>query len=210
MKKFRSSILIEFVRFLTLGLGKIVWRVKFHNKQNIPVNNGSGLLIVSNHQSYLDPFLIGAPIKKRPLRFMAWDEAFDWIFIGSLIKKLGAFPVSLKRGGTVSALKQAVKILKNGETLVMFPEASREGSDGRLLQFKTGAVRLAIETGVPILPVTIKGANRVWSQHHKFPRLGKIEIFYHEILFLPKKEEKKIQDQVALGNIKLREIISSV
>ena len=132
----------------------------------------SGLIVVANHQTYFDPFWICFKIHRK-FRFMAWDKAFEWFLIGRFIRYLGAFPVSLERGGTVKTLKQTLAALRDGATLVIFPEGSREFSDGKMLEFKTGAARLAIEANVPILPVTVRGGNQVWAQDIKFPRLGK-------------------------------------
>lgn len=65
---------------------------------------------------------------------------------------------------------------------MVFPEAAREFADGKLLPFKTGAAKLALQSDVPILPVTIRGANRVWAREMKYPRFAKIEIVFHPIL----------------------------
>ncbi|NNF00250.1 MAG: 1-acyl-sn-glycerol-3-phosphate acyltransferase, partial [Pyrinomonadaceae bacterium] len=117
--------------------------------------------------------------------------AFSWFLVGRFIRYFGAFPVSLERVGIAKALKKAREVLRNGDTLVVFPEGSREFSDGRLLPFKTGAAKIAVDAGVPILPVTIRGANRVWSQDHRLPRPGKVEIFYHPILETTGKSRSK-------------------
>lgn len=112
---------------------------------------------------------------------MAWDQAFEWFFVGILIKNLGAFPVNTKFGSRKS-FRQAVELLKEGKTLMIFPEAVREFADGRLLPFKIGAAKLALLANVPILPVTVRGANRVWAREMKFPRPAKVEIIFHSVL----------------------------
>lgn len=183
-----SPILLFTVRFIILCVSKIFWRIKFLNKENIPQNSDGGMLVISNHQTYLDPFWISLPIK-RDLRFMAWDEAFDWFFVGFLIRQLGAFPVNTKFGSRKS-YKQAVGMLREGKTLMVFPEAAREFTDGKLLPFKSGAAKLAIQSKVPILPVTIRGANKIWGREMKFPHPGKIEIIYHPVLKIEEFEEK--------------------
>lgn len=175
-----SKILIFVVRLIFLCVSKLVWRIRFSGRENIPQNAEKGLLIVSNHQTYLDPFWISIPVKL-DLRYMAWDKAFEWFFVGWLIRNLGSFPVNTKFGSRKSYV-QAVKFLRQGKTLMVFPEAAREFADGKLLPFKTGAAKLALQAGVPILPVTIRGANRVWARGMKFPRFSKIEIFYHPVL----------------------------
>jgi 1-acyl-sn-glycerol-3-phosphate acyltransferase len=75
--------------------------------------------------------------------------------------------------------------LREGGVVVIFPEGGRGLPDGSMVRMKGGAVRMALEAGVPILPVTIRGANRVWPANKLFPRPGKVEIIYHPI-FLPK------------------------
>ena len=110
-----------------------------------PQTSPGGLLVVSNHQTYFDPFWISLPIT-RDLRYMAWDKAFDWFFVGFLIKQLGAFPVNTKFGSRRS-FRQSVKLLNEGKTLMVFPEAAREFADGEFLPFKPGAAQLALQTG---------------------------------------------------------------
>lgn len=186
--RYAPPFIIDAARFISYAFGKILWRVRYHGKQNIPQNTDGGLLIVANHQTYFDPFWICAPIKRK-YRFMAWDKAFDWFAVGWLIKYLGSFPVDTKRGTTKSVLRESLGALKDGATLVVFPEGARSFPDGKLQEFKTGAVRIALEAGVPILPVTVKGANRVWSQTMKYPKLRKVEIFYHPLFYPPKPKE---------------------
>lgn len=199
-----SPVLVFIVRFIFLCAGKIFWRIKFLNTENIPQNLNSGLLVISNHQTYLDPFWISLPIK-RDLRYMAWDKAFDWFFVGFLIRQLGAFPVNTKFGSRKS-YKQAAKLLREGKTLMVFPEAAREFANGKLLPFKPGAAKLAMEAQVPILPVTIRGANRVWAREMKFPRLAKIEIIFHPVLYLEDYVSELTPENLTE---KLREIIES-
>jgi 1-acyl-sn-glycerol-3-phosphate acyltransferase len=182
--KYAPPIVIDAARFISYAAGKILWRIRYHDKENIPKNLSSGLLIVANHQTYFDPFWICAPIRRK-YRFMAWDKAFDWFLVGWLIKYLGSFPVDTKRGTTKNVLRESLGALRDGATLLVFPEGARAFPDGKLHEFKTGAVRIALEAGVPILPVTVKGANRVWSQTMKRPKFNKVEIFYHPLFHVP-------------------------
>lgn len=186
--KYPAQFVIELIRYFLIITGKIFWRLKFEGTENIPQNLDKGLLVVPNHQSYFDPFWICVPIKRK-YRFMAWDKACEWFLVGRMIRYLGAFPVSLNRGGTRKAMVEALKSLRAGATLIMFPEGSRGFSDGNLLEFKSGAVRIAIEAGVPILPVTIRGANKVWAQDIKYPKPGKVEIYFHPIFEIPPNTE---------------------
>ncbi len=207
--KYPAPIVIEFIRYFGTFISKIFWRIKFHGTENIPSNLEGGLLVVSNHQTYFDPFWLCLKLHKK-FRFMAWDKALNWVFIGKCIHYLGAFPVSLEKGGTRKALIEAIRSLRSGAALIIFPEGSREFSDGKLLPFKTGAVRIAMQANVPILPVTIRGANNVWAQDMIFPRLGsKVEIIYHPIIEISKTED---QDEHLLAetiNDQLKKIIEN-
>jgi 1-acyl-sn-glycerol-3-phosphate acyltransferase len=174
-------IVIKLVRGLSRVLSRLIWRIEFHGTENIPPNSSDGLVIAANHQTYLDAFWVIAPVNRR-FRFMAWDKAFNVFGIGSLIRYLGAFPVNIEHGDK-EAYQKSVEVLRDGATLVIFPEGSRAFTDGELLDFKTGAVRMAIEAGVPILPVTIRGANQVWSREMKYPRpFEKVAITYHSLM----------------------------
>jgi len=167
-------------RALGRALGKTYWHLSYSGIENVPENDGRGLLIASNHQTYLDPYWICLPIY-RDFRFMAWDEALDWFLVGRLIRRMGAYPVSLD-GTAVSSMKESLRILREGWTLVVFPEGSRTFKDGKLQRFKPGAARLAIQAGVPILPVTIKGGNRVWPRGGYLPHPGKVHVTYHPVI----------------------------
>lgn len=207
--KYPSPLVIDAVRHFVFATSKILWRIEYHDKQNVPENLETGLLIVANHQTYFDPFWICAPLRRK-YRFMAWDKAFDWFFVGWLIKYLGSFPVDTSRGTTKNVLRESYKALKEGATLVVFPEGARSFPDGKMLEFKTGAVRIALEAGVPILPVTVKGANRVWSQTMTRPHFSKVEIFYHPIFHVPPPADKAdLREHLEQTTARLAEIIGS-
>ncbi len=186
-----------------------MWRIKFQGLENIPKNLSSGMIIAANHQTYADPVWLCIKVNRR-FRFMAWDEIFNWFFIGRVIKYLGAFPVGFNRKGFVKASRKALQVLREGATLIIFPEGERAFSDGKLFPFKPGAVRLAMEAEVPILPVTIRGANNVWAQDMKYPRFGKVEIIYHPLMEVPKPlDNQDLRNHIEDLNNKLFDIISS-
>jgi 1-acyl-sn-glycerol-3-phosphate acyltransferase len=160
-------------------VSRLLWGIEFYGAENVP--QSGGVIIAANHQTYLDPFWIALKVP-RPQRYLAWNEAFSWPIVGPLIGALGAWPLSLETVDP-APLRRAFKWLRKDGALVIFPEGGRCLSDGELMRFKSGAVRLALEARVPILPVTIRGANRVWPRDYGFPRLGKIEIAYHPLMF---------------------------
>lgn len=164
-------------------IGHTFWDLKLKGVENIPPNGG--LIIASNHQSYLDPFAISVPIK-RAIRFLAWNEALSWPVAGRVIRVLGAWPLQLE-GSDPAAIRRSHQWLRDGGAIMIFPEGGRGQPDGSMIRFKAGAVRIALEAKVPILPVTIRGANRVWPRRRLIPGLGKIEITYHP-LFRPQQQ----------------------
>jgi 1-acyl-sn-glycerol-3-phosphate acyltransferase len=191
--EYPSPFVFESLRYLALFISKILWRIEFHGTENIPQNLKGGLLIAPNHQTYIDPVWVTLPVKRK-FRYLAWDELFKRFLIGKLIRYLGAFPVKTVRystSGRFDAMRKALRYLREGATLVVFPEGEREFADGKLLPFRTGAVRIAMEAGVPILPVTVRGGNKVWSQGMKYPGFGKVEIIYHPLIQIPKPAKKK-------------------
>lgn len=207
--KYPSAIVVDFVRLTVFVMSKILWRLEYIGKENIPQNSKRGLLIVANHQTYFDPFWIAVPVKRK-LRFMAWDAAFQWFLIGRLIRYLGAFPVNLERG-SLQSYRQAVKFLRAGANLFIFPEGAREFSDGKLLAFKSGAVKIALQADVPILPVTVSGANKIWAQDMKFPRPGKVKIIFHPLIKVTKTAAQDEEKYIAyLNNLLIKTVESGL
>lgn len=156
---------------------RLLWRLELKGVENIP--QSGGLIIAANHQTYVDPFWLTSPLN-RPVRFLAWSEAFSWPVIGKVITLLGAWPLQVE-GSDPSAIRRSLTWLRNSGIIVIFPEGGRGLPDGSMIRMKAGAVRMAMEAEVPILPVTIRGGNRVWSSDKLVPRLRKVEIIYHPL-----------------------------
>jgi 1-acyl-sn-glycerol-3-phosphate acyltransferase len=186
-------------------IGRAFWRVKHSGIENIPQEGG--LVIAANHQTYLDPFLISIPIK-RPLRFLAWNEVFGWPLIGKLLGLLGAWPLQLE-GSDPAAIRRSLQWLREGGAVMIFPEGGRGKPDGSMARFKGGAVRIALEAGVPLLPVTIRGANHIWPVGRRFPGLGKIEIIYHPIYRVAQDPDEETRDCARRESEQLAEIIGA-
>lgn len=206
--EYAPKFAIEGFRLVGRALSRLLWRIEFKNIENIPKDSERGLLVTPNHQTYFDPVWVCLPIERK-LRFMAWDEAFEWFFVGKMIRYMGAFPVNLDRGSK-SSFKEALKVLRDGATLVIFPEGAREFADGKMLPFKTGAVKIAQRAGVPILPVTIRGGNEIWGRGMNFPKTGKVEIIYHPAIEIPNPSDKDEADQIVEETTeRIRRIIES-
>ena len=206
--KYASQLAVDLLRLIGYLISKALWFIRYHGLENIPGNSAGGFLIAANHQTYIDPVWICLPMRRK-LRFMAFDEAFNWRVIGPLIRYLGAFPVSMEVGGTLKAMKTALSSLREGAALTVFPEGAREFADGKMLPCKTGAIRIAIQAGVPILPVTIRGGNRIWPQKQKYPNLfRRVEIIYHPLMRLDG-SDRTDDDTLARLTESLRGVIAS-
>lgn len=114
----------------------------------------SGFVLCCNHQSYLDPVIMGLRIQRRELIFMAKEELFHKPILAPIIKKLGAFPVR-RNSRDNTAIEQAVKTVRDGKILALFPEGTRS-KNGQLLKPKSGVVVIAAQTGAPVVPMAIK------------------------------------------------------
>ena len=136
------------------------------------------LIITPNHQTFADPPLVTIPVR-RPIYYMAWNRLFAVPVLGRLIRRLRAFPVEIQTSDG-RAVREAVRLLRAGEAVMMFPEGGRT-LDGRLQPFKLGAFRLAVAHDTPVLPVTIAGAWEAWPPGRMLPRRGRITLTYHAL-----------------------------
>jgi 1-acyl-sn-glycerol-3-phosphate acyltransferase len=166
---------LELIRPVVHAASRVFWKIEFRGVENIPAQGG--VIIAANHQTYIDPFWLSLMIK-RPTRYLAWSDAFRWPVVGRGLVWLGAWPLALE-GSDPAAIRRSLQWLRDGGAVVIFPEGARSTEKGSLERFKAGAVRLALEAQVPILPVTIKGGNRVWPKGWRLPRMGKIVVTYH-------------------------------
>jgi 1-acyl-sn-glycerol-3-phosphate acyltransferase len=197
---------IQLVRALLFKIFRLLFGLRLIGVENIPAGGG-GLIIAANHQTYLDPFWVASPVK-RPLRFLAWDAVLGWFIIGRLMGWLGAWPLQTQKGDT-RAYRRSVQWLRSGGALVIFPEGGRSRDDGALQPFKPGAARLALEANVPVLPVTIRGGQEVWSRDRRFPRPGRVEIIYHPARRLAPLPGEDARACARRESEQLREIIKS-
>jgi len=147
-------------------------RVFFHPEaeglENIPEEGGA--ILAGNHQSFLDNVLMPLVIPDRKVVFLGKSEYFDKWYMRWFFK--GAAMIPIKRGGgsaSEAALDTAVEALREGKLIGIFPEGTRS-PDGRLYRGKSGVARMALEAGVPVIPVGITGTFEAMPYHRKIPR----------------------------------------
>jgi 1-acyl-sn-glycerol-3-phosphate acyltransferase len=134
-----------------------------------------GLIIASNHQSYLDPFFIGTVVDREPY-FLARSDLFSIPIFRGLIRALHAIPIR-RQGPDLKAIREVLRLLNMGKVVVVFPEGTRT-PDGCIGRVKDGLTMIAVKGRVPILPVLIQGAFRVWPRTKLLPSLGKVNIIF--------------------------------
>jgi len=197
--------ILDVIRIVVRFFSRLFWKMEHLGVENVPA--AGGLIIAANHQTYFDPFWISVPVK-RPTRYLAWSAAFKWPLVGRCLKWFGAWPLQLERSDP-SAIRRSLQWLRDGGAVVIFPEGGRSTSSGEMERFKAGAVRLALEANVPILPVTIRGGNRVWPRGWRFPHTGKVVITYHPLYRAAQSPDEETRVCARRESQRLEEIIGS-
>jgi 1-acyl-sn-glycerol-3-phosphate acyltransferase len=161
-----------------LFFGAVSWpllrgpfRLRVDGVENVP--REGGFVLAANHTSNFDPWPLGIPLwPRRFLRFMAKSELYWWP-LGALITAAGGFPV--RRGERdIEAIDRAVELARGGNVIAMFPEGTRRAKGLRKkhqARAHTGAARIALEAGVPLVPAAILGTDRL-------ARLGPLRVRY--------------------------------
>jgi 1-acyl-sn-glycerol-3-phosphate acyltransferase len=166
----RPSPFYRFVGIISQPL-KWLYRLRAEGVENVPQDGG--FVLAANHLSNFDPWPLGLPLfPKRYLRFMAKSELFWWP-MGPIISSGGAFKV--RRGeGDIDAMNKAIELVRDGHVVVMFPHGTRQRK-GLVKKYRprshTGAARIALEAGVPLVPAAIAGTDRL-------SRLGPLRVRY--------------------------------
>jgi len=164
----------RFARWLCKIFCMAFFRIRPAGRENVP--DQGALVLISNHQSFLDPVLCGIFVK-RPLYFLARDSLFVNRFFGWLIASVNTIPVK-RDAPDLSAMKTIISKLKQGSGVCLFPEATRT-RDGRITPFKPGFGLLCRRGGAAVVPVVIDGAFECWPRGKKiFSPGGRIAICY--------------------------------
>ncbi|HET6251603.1 MAG TPA: lysophospholipid acyltransferase family protein [Tepidisphaeraceae bacterium] len=146
-------------------MNTVVFDLKTYGAYNVPKTGG--VLLVSNHQSFLDPIILSSGLD-RTLSYLAKAELFHNRFFGWLIGSLNAFPVE-QGAGDVGAVREAIARLQEGHLLNVYPEGART-PDGEIQPMEKGVGLVIRRAKVPVVPVAIAGSFEAWPKHKKYPR----------------------------------------
>jgi 1-acyl-sn-glycerol-3-phosphate acyltransferase len=155
-----------------------LWRPKVEGLEHVPATGGA--IFCGNHISVADEFFLGSVID-RPIAFWAKEEYFEktglqGLFFKGLMNGLGAIPVHRAGGrAALSAFDAAIPHLQGGGLVCVYPEGTRS-PDGRLYRGRTGAARLALASGVPIIPVGTIGTDKVQPIGQVLPTVKREEV----------------------------------
>ncbi len=152
-----------FFYFLNYVLGLIYFPTKVYGKENIP-RKGS-FIFASNHASNIDPIVLGLTAQRR-ICYMAKDSLFKNKILAAILRKVEAFPMN-REGGDVKALREALRRLKAGLPLVVFPSGTRIASP-KISDAKAGVGFLVAKSKVPVIPVKIIGSDIMLPPHSRW------------------------------------------
>jgi len=167
----------KFFFFLVRVVFGIAFRYQLADKQVVSeLPPGQGAIIVGNHRSYLDPVLVMAAFRPRPIRFMAKAEFFAvHPIVARATAYLGAFPVNRGSADMVT-IKRAVRMLKRGEVIGIYPEGHRQRLPGQPVVHHEGIAMISALANVPVIPMRIWGTDRIKPAGKKMFRLPKVSM----------------------------------
>lgn len=199
----RPSWLYLLVGTVSLPVLKTAFRLRASGVENVPVTGG--FVLAANHWSNIDPWPLGAPLfLRRFLRFMAKSELY-WFPLGRVIDAAGGFPV--KRGvRDEAAIAKAVELASEGYAVVMFPEGTRRRKGLRKrheARWHTGAARIAIQAGVPLVPAAVAGTDQL-------ARLGPLRVAYGSPIEMGDLDPSEPHEAARIATDRLREAITQL
>ena len=194
-----SSRMYHFIGAVSDGPIRRLFRFRSKGEEHLPRNGG--YVLSANHHSNIDPWPLGLPLwPERQLRFMAKSEMYRFPF-KPVLKAAGAFPV--RRGmGDEEAIRKAIELAKAGEVVAIFPEGTRrnKGVKSRVARPRSGAARVALLAGVPLVPAAIGGTESLL-------KLGPLRIAYGAPIDLSDLDSDDIRRSSKVATERLMEAI---
>lgn len=175
------------------------WRV--FNPERVPLTGG--VILASNHASYLDPPLVGSGLP-RGINYLARESLFRFPGMGALLRSWSAVPVD-RDGGGAAGLKAILERLLAGGAIILFPEGTRT-QDGKLQPARSGIGLTVIKSDAVVIPVRTFGTFEAYGRQHKFPRPFRVTVKYGE----PMRFEKLRAEAKECSKPRLKEIYQEI
>jgi 1-acyl-sn-glycerol-3-phosphate acyltransferase len=183
----QRSLVWRYLQIIARVGTTLMFDLKTYGRENVPKDGG--VLLVANHQSYLDPVLVAVHLS-RPVSFLAKSELFENPYFGWFIRKLHAFPVR-QGDGDIGAVKEVIRRLEEGNALNIYPEGSRTKT-GEIAPLERGVALVIRKAGVPVVPVAIHGSFAAWPKNKKLFHPHPIRVKYGPPMNLGKKKGDEI------------------
>lgn len=191
----------RFFRFITVFILKVFFSLKVEGGENIP--DKTNFIVVANHASYLDPFIVGAAIPQR-IYWVAIKDLYKPPFVRWFMRRTDTLPVGRSSG-------ELLALITDNKNVGVFPEGTRT-HDGQLREFRRGAAMLACRTGRPILPCAIIGSYEALPVKARFPKFLPIKIRIGKPQYCLKEDLEESVDDIRLqeGIHKVRNVIKEM
>jgi len=188
------------VRFTCRVFVVLLFRFRSFRADRVP--KSGAVLLLANHQSYLDPVLVGVACR-RPTNSLARKSLFEIPGLAWLIRSIDTIPID-RDGKDISGLKETLRRLRRGEMMLLFPEG-RRSDDGEVATLKPGFCALARRSKATILPIGIDGAFDAWPRKRSLPRLRQIRLFFGEPITAEEFGQQSDEQLVRLVSERIRD-----
>jgi 1-acyl-sn-glycerol-3-phosphate acyltransferase len=169
-RSFVRAVWWDFCAFLCWSWLKLSFRLRRIHRDRVP--RTGAILVISNHQSFLDPMVNGVTVWDRQFTALARDSLFVGPF-GWVLRSVSARPIK-REGGDLEAMKAALAELEAGRVVIIYPEGTRS-PDGSLQEFKRGVLLLVKRAKPTILPLGVEGTFDAWPRGRTLPHArGKV------------------------------------
>jgi 1-acyl-sn-glycerol-3-phosphate acyltransferase len=159
----------------------VYFRWSIFNPERVP--QMGGVILASNHASFLDPPLVGSGLH-RDINYLARESLFRFPGIGALLRSWNSVPVD-RDGGGAAGLRAILDRLLAGGAIILFPEGTRT-TDGQLQKARSGIGLTVIKSDAVVIPVRVFGTFEAYGKNHKFPRPRKVAVTYGEPMHFEK------------------------
>lgn len=193
---------VQFIlqNFFCVWLG---YRARGHER----LEDEGGALILANHQSFLDPLLVGLPLR-RPVSFLARDSLFKIPFIGWILKNTYVVPINRESTSSAS-IRETIRRMQNGYLVGVFPEGTRSET-GTVGELKPGFLAFLRRSRVPVYPIGIAGAFQALGRHSWFLKSSRVRVVFGDPISVEQlqKFQSRDTDQELIDLVRSRIVAS--